>query len=195
MSNKEPIDISAFATRQLSLLDKELQAEVAESSAVTQSHSPKALSRAGLAILNLTVVSQRTGLGGKTVLELGLDGAVANDDAFSDHGLRVGDIARLGVQPKGSERKLERDAAEKLGVNCVLVKSTANAVQVALDKEDADVPSGRLWLCVTLSDMFPSYIHVLIVMFSVDSNLQMMSRIKGICYMCKKCYHPLMVIE
>lgn len=68
MSN---VDVSAFATRQLSLLDSELQAELTETELLTSTHAPTVLQRAGLAILNLNVSSQRTGLGGRTLLELG----------------------------------------------------------------------------------------------------------------------------
>ncbi|KAK3059573.1 hypothetical protein LTS18_010522, partial [Coniosporium uncinatum] len=68
--------IPTFAQTQLALLDRELQAELAETSLLASQHAPATLARAGLAILNLQISSQRTGLGGKTVLELSLDPAV-----------------------------------------------------------------------------------------------------------------------
>lgn len=108
-------DISHFATSQLSLLSSELQAELAETTLLTATHAPPVLQRAGLAILNLHVSSQRTGLGGKTLLELGLDPAVGGGE-LPEHGLRVGDIVAVAEQPKGAERKREREGAEKRGV-------------------------------------------------------------------------------
>lgn len=144
------IDVSAFATRQLSLLDGELRAELAETQLLTSTHAPTVLQRAGLAILNLTVSSQRTGFGGKTLLEIGLDPAVGGGE-LPEHGLRVGDICAVAEQPKGAERKKEREGMEKKGVQGVITRVQKEHLTVALDKEDADVPNGKLWV----------YVHVL----------------------------------
>ncbi len=141
-------DISSFASSQLSLLDRELQAELEETQLLTSTHAPTTLQRAGLAVLNLHVSSQRTGLGGKTVLELALDPAVANGSDLPDHGLRVGDICGVAEQPKGAERKKEREGMEKKGAEGVITKVHKDSISVALDKEDVDVPNGRLWLYV-----------------------------------------------
>ncbi|KAF2774113.1 P-loop containing nucleoside triphosphate hydrolase protein [Teratosphaeria nubilosa] len=142
-------DIASFATSQLSLLDKELEAEVEETQLLSSTHAPIVLQRAGLALLNLAVSSQRTGIGGKTLLELGLDPAVGGGE-LPEHGLRVGDICAVAEQPKGTERKKERDGMEKRGAEGVLTKVQREAVTVALDKEDVDVPNGKLWLYVLL---------------------------------------------
>ena len=142
------LDIPAFASTQLSLLSDELAAETASTSALLSSTSPTALSRAGLAILNLVLASQRTGLGGKTVLELEQDHAVGNAGEIGDHGIRVGDIVKVGEQPKGSERKKDKAVMEGRGVEGVVVRIGHKAVQVALGKEEEDSEGlrGRLWM-------------------------------------------------
>lgn len=142
------VDVSAFASTQLSLLSNELAAETASTSALLSSASPTALSRAGLAILNLVVTSQRTGLGGKTVLELEQDHAIGNAGEIGEHGIRVGDIVRVGEQPKGNERKKEKAGMEGRGVEGVIVRVGRKAVQVALGKEEEDIEKlgGRLWV-------------------------------------------------
>lgn len=140
-------DISAFATHQLTLLDKELKAELAETQLLTSTHAPTVLQRAGLAVLNLSVSSQRTGFGGKTLLELGLDPAIGSGE-LAEHGLRVGDICGVAEQPKGAERKKDREGMEKRGVEGVVTRVQKDTITVALDKEDADVPGGKLWLYV-----------------------------------------------
>lgn len=142
------VDVSAFASAQLSLLDDELQAELAETQLLTSTLAPAKLQRAGLAVLNLTVSSQRTGFGGKTLLELGIDPAVATDgDALPEHGLRVGDICAVSEQPKGAEKKKEREGMEQRGAEGVVTRTSKTAITIALNKEDADVPSyGKLWL-------------------------------------------------
>lgn len=141
-------DIASFAGSQLSLLDKELQAELEETQLLTSTHAPVTLQRAGLALLNLTVSSQRTGFGGRTLLELSLDPAVSSTGELPEHGLRVGDICAVAEQPKGAERKKEREGMEKRGAEGVVTRTHKSTITVALDKEDVDVPTGKLWLYV-----------------------------------------------
>jgi DNA polymerase alpha-associated DNA helicase A len=143
-------DISSFAASQLMLLDKKLEAELAETQLLTSTHAPNRLERAGLAVLNLNVSSQRTGLGGKTMLELGLDPAVGGGE-LAEHGLRVGDICAIAEQPKGAERKKDREGMEKRGVEGVVTRVQNDTITVALDKEEADIPGGKLWLHVSRS--------------------------------------------
>ncbi|RMX99611.1 hypothetical protein D0868_09450, partial [Hortaea werneckii] len=145
-------DISSFATNQLSLLNNELQAELAETQLLTSTHAPVVLQRAGLALLNLAVNSQRTGLGGKTLLELGIDPAVGGGE-LHEHGFRVGDICVVAEQPKGAEKKKERESKEKQGVEGVVTKVQKEVITVALDKEEVDIPGGKLWLVKLANDV------------------------------------------
>ena len=164
-------DISSFAASQLALLDKELEAELAETQLLTSTHAPVKLERAGLALLNLYVASQRTGFGGKTLLELSLDPAVGSGE-LPEHGLRVGDICGVAEQPKGAERKKEREGMEKRGVEGVVTRVQRDTVTVALDKEEADIPGGKLWLYVC--NAVVSTVHRLIYTTYVASNLPTM---------------------
>lgn len=68
-ASKAIIDIPSFATTQLALLETELQSEVAETASLISNSTPTALQRAGLAVTNLSLGSQRTGMGGRTVVE------------------------------------------------------------------------------------------------------------------------------
>lgn len=145
----KPLDISTFASSQLSLLSQELKAELTETAVLTSTHAPSVLARAGLAITNLSLSSQRTGFGGKTLVDLELDPAVAGSNKhLPEHGIRVGDIVGLAEQPKGAEKKKDREVIEKKGVQGVIVKVGREVVVVALDKEEVDVPAGKLWLWV-----------------------------------------------
>lgn len=146
---------AAFALTQLSLLQAEQSAEVAETTLLLSDSPPTTLARAGLAMLNLTPVSQRTGLGGKTVVELGIDPAVASVEKggadLPEHGIRTGDIVRLGEQPSGGAKKKEKAEMKGKGVEGVVTRIGERAVWVALGKgsgsdEDPDIPSGKLWL-------------------------------------------------
>ncbi|KAL8971956.1 MAG: hypothetical protein Q9183_000805 [Haloplaca sp. 2 TL-2023] len=140
-------DVSAFARSQVDLLASELAAESSQTSLLLSSHTPRTLARAGLAITNLTFSSQRTGMGGKTVLELVQDSAVGSD-VLAEHGIRVGDIVRVGQQPKGGEKKTEKHNMESNGSEGVIVRVGQKLVQVALEREgdDSNGFGGRLWV-------------------------------------------------
>lgn len=173
---------TVFATTQLSLLHAEQASEIAESTLLLSDSPPAVLARAGLAVLNLSLVSQRTGLGGRTVLELGVDPAVAtpasskrpggggggrldgagsrdggpNGDSgggLPEHGIRTGDIVRVGEQPKGGARKKEVGEMKGKAVEGVVTRVGERAVWVAVGKEgdrdeegEGEVGEGRLWL-------------------------------------------------
>ena len=140
-----PTDIPSFASTQLALLSAELQAELDETTALLSQSSPTSLQRAGVALLNLAISSQRTGLGGKTVVELELDSAVGGGD-LPEHGIRTGDIVGLQEQPSGSTKKQQKSDMQSRGTEGVVTKVGSARVVVALGKEDDDPPGGKLWL-------------------------------------------------
>ncbi|KAG9666232.1 DNA helicase, partial [Aureobasidium melanogenum] len=150
-----PIDIPSFADKQLNLLAAELNAELQETALLTATHAPSTLARAGLAVLNLSVSAQRTGLGGKSLIELSLDPAIAGTETqLPEHGLRVGDIVGVSEQPKGAEKKKERQDMEKKQIQGVVVKVLREIIVVALDKDEVDIPGGKLWLLVNSTFVF-----------------------------------------
>lgn len=176
----KPTDIPSFAASQLTLLDAELQAELAETNALLSSHTPTALARAGLAILNLNVSSIRTGLGGKTVVELGLDSAVVAKGEKPDipeHGIRVGDIVGVQDQPSGSAKKTEKKELVKKGVEGVVLRVRRENVEIVLDKEDADVPSGgKLWMSVLKETLDDTSSERLITVLESNSRMTLLIR-------------------
>jgi DNA polymerase alpha-associated DNA helicase A len=155
MTKGDPVDVPSFAAAQQSLLDLELQCEIDETGALVAGHSPAALQRAGLAVSNLVVSSQRTGLGGKTVVELSPDSAISGGgagDQLPEHGVRTGDIVLVAEQPAGSAKKREIKDLEKKGARGVVTKVQKAFVGVALDEGKEDVSfGGRVWI-VKLAD-------------------------------------------
>ncbi|KIW22334.1 uncharacterized protein PV07_12231 [Cladophialophora immunda] len=153
---------AAFFTTLLHLVNLEQDSEIAETSLLLSSTPPTTLSRAGLAILNLAVHSLKTGLGGRSVVELGLDPAVVSKDAkgeLPEHGIRTGDIVRVGETPKGTARKKEAAELKGKGVEGVVVRVGERAVWVALGKDSSgsdnveEVPDGKLWLVKLANDV------------------------------------------
>jgi hypothetical protein len=151
------MDISLFATTQLDLIRQEHAAEVSEQTSLITSLPPTALQRHGLALLNLSLSTQRTGLGGRTVLELEPDPALTTDGKFPAHGLRSGDIVRIEEQPGGAAKKKEKAELKERGVEGVVHRVSEGRLVVAVSGgkkggEDDDagvealVSSGkRLW--------------------------------------------------
>ncbi|KAI2618512.1 DNA helicase [Hypoxylon sp. NC1633] len=149
----QSVDIPAFARTQLALLDAELQSEIQETSGLISAASPASLQRAGLAVTNLVVSSQRTGLGGRTVLELSPDSATSGTGELPEHGVRTGDIVLVSEQPAGSAKKREVKDLERKGARGVVTKIKRDAIAVAVDEDREDAASfgGRVWL-VKLAD-------------------------------------------
>ena len=142
-----PTIIPAFTSNQISLLNAELAAETASTSNLLACTSTGVLSRIGLAINNLILASQRTGLGGKTVLELEQDPAIDKGGDIGEHGIRVGDIVRVGQQPKGGERKKEKAEIKDAGVEGVVIRIGGKVVQIAVGgDEEVDGLGGRIWV-------------------------------------------------
>ncbi|WQF77904.1 Putative AAA+ ATPase domain, helicase SMUBP-2/Hcs1, Helicase superfamily 1/2, ATP-binding protein [Colletotrichum destructivum] len=153
MSASEPLSVPSFATTQLTLLSAELAAEVAESSALVSHHAPTALQRAGLALPNLVVGARRTGLGGRTVLELGPDPAVSSE--LPDHGLRPGDIVLVSEQPTGNAKKKEVKELESKGARGVVTRVRNETVGVAVDEGKGEEREfgGRVWIVKVADDV------------------------------------------
>ena len=147
------ISIHAFARTQLSLLSAEQAAETSQTALLLSSSSPSALAAAGLAVTILVISSQSTGLGGKTVLELEQDSAIAGkDEGELEHGIRVGDIVRVAEQPKGAEKKQEKAKLEAGGAEGVVVRVRGRGMAVAVDEGKKGeegleaLGAGRLWV-------------------------------------------------
>jgi DNA polymerase alpha-associated DNA helicase A len=156
MAPKEAVDIPSFATTQLALLDAELQSELSETSSLISNTSPTSLQRAGIAIINLSLTSIRTGLGGRSVVELGPDSATASSDGeLPEHGIRTGDIVMVSEQPAGSAKKREVKELEAKGTRGVVTRVGKTAIWVALDGEgeDEEVGMKRLWLVKLANDV------------------------------------------
>jgi DNA polymerase alpha-associated DNA helicase A len=186
------MDIQTFTTTQLSLLATELTAETASQTALTATPSPSALQRAGHALTNLLLTSQRTGLGGKTVVVLEPDPATAS--AASDggaprlpqHGLRAGDVVSVMELGSGTVRKGE---VERRGVAGVVLRVREGSVAVALDRDEGEVSAAArlwMWVCRRVFCVFSPSVAVLLLMLlcTVVSSWRMKSRIRGTLSIC-----------
>ena len=156
MAPKRALTPHAFFTTLLHLVDLEQASEVKETSMLLSSTPPTILARAGLALLSLTIASLKTGMGGRTVIELSLDPAVVvkgTKGELPEHALRPGDIVRVGEMPKATAKKKEAAELKSKGVEAVVTRVGERSIWAALGKDsgsgDGDlesVPDGRLWM-------------------------------------------------
>lgn len=93
------------------------------------------------------------------MLELELDGAIGGGGdgdgggggggGLGEHGVGVGDVVRVGEQPRGGERKGQRAHMDGRGVEGVVVR-VGRGVQVAVGdgegKGQEEGLGGRLWV-------------------------------------------------
>jgi hypothetical protein len=170
-----PTDIQTFAASQLALLELEHSAEIEETAILSSAHAPIVLQRAGLALLNLQVVGQRTGFAGRTQIDLALDTSIASGD-LPEHGLSSGDLCAVAEQPKGGEKKRDREVIESRKVTGVVQRVRREDISVALDKDDTEVPSGgKLWLYVQPTQSASENVHLLNIVVGTGRLIQFFS--------------------
>ena len=79
------------------------------------------------------------------MLELEPDRAIGGDIHEKD--IRVGDIVRVGPQPKGNERKKDKAEMEGKGSEGVMIR-VGKTLHVAIEREDDELEGlgGRIWV-------------------------------------------------
>ena len=87
---------------------KEQEEDVAQTTEYINAYSPKKLALMGLAVINLNITNMRTGIGGKTILEMQLDNAVSNGD-LSSVSMKTGDIVRIAKMTKAERKKAKKE--------------------------------------------------------------------------------------
>lgn len=101
-----------------------------------KAYSAKKLAVHGLAVTNLVMTNMRTALGGKTLIELGLDPAFSKlDDEIQPGSLRVGDIVKLD---RMSSPNLSKDADESSALEGVIVRLAGRAIIVSVEEDASD---------------------------------------------------------
>lgn len=146
------IDLEDFAKGQIAFISAERDLEAADAQAASVNFSRKELERRGLAVTNLEISGSRSGFGGKTLVELehaaATQGSGKDVRSYFTGIIRAGDIVRIEEQPAGSTKKAALTEARRNGAEGVVSKVSDDKLTVALNHEDAEVPStnGRVWI-------------------------------------------------
>ncbi|KAF8972864.1 hypothetical protein BGZ46_010001 [Entomortierella lignicola] len=125
------MDPEAFLAHQEKLVQAERDFEVLEIQRIFEACTPSQLAKKGLAILGLTVVSMKTGAGGKSLVDLELSNATSTSPALPAHRMRVGDIVALEEHGTGSKGKPMK-ATWKPKLDGVIFRITETTIVVAI---------------------------------------------------------------
>lgn len=120
---------------------EEQQEDVEQTTTYINTFTPKKLAQLGLGIINLQIANIRTGLGGKTILELQLDPGFSATDEINTSTLRTGDIVRLSrMSSSKPDKKLKKDGEESTsdGIDAVVLKVTTQAISISVDEANDD---------------------------------------------------------
>ncbi|KAG2732580.1 hypothetical protein G9P44_004997 [Scheffersomyces stipitis] len=121
----------------------EQKSDVLLTNSYLTSYPPKQLARLGLAVVNLIVNNVRTGLGGKTIIELGVDPALKKDssDEIQVGTLRVGDIVKMDKMSNASsaetvstKKALANSSKKKENVKTDLTDESLDAVVIKMNQ-------------------------------------------------------------
>lgn len=143
--------VSAF----LKSLENERKTDVDEMNSLLSSLSAKSLAAKGLAVMNLVLGSMRTGLGGKTILELELDSSISGPEKQKIDGkeIRTGDIVKIENQQSSTSKKVKesnlspRDRTNQ--IEAVVLKVAEKSISIAVEEKYDSIDlnmTGRLWI-------------------------------------------------
>ncbi|KAG2173383.1 hypothetical protein INT44_008735 [Umbelopsis vinacea] len=126
--------MNAFIDSQLDLVANERKLEVEETTRLLSACSPAQLQKRGVALVGLRIASMRTGLGGKSLLDLELAQHLTDSPRLPSHKIRTGDI--VGLQ----EYKKDKPTSQTQ-LSGVVSRVTDTTVTVALQgREDDELP-------------------------------------------------------
>lgn len=131
----------ALANKFKDAIAEEQQADTQLTESLLKLYSPKKLAQLGLAVINLNVLTLRTGFGGKNLIELELDPALkTNDTELNPGSLKIGDIVKLDRMVSGEDvtSKLKDLKVEDTGIEGVIMRIKTNSITMSVEDKSND---------------------------------------------------------
>ncbi|ODV73193.1 ATP-dependent 5'-3' DNA helicase HCS1 [Cyberlindnera jadinii NRRL Y-1542] len=133
----------------LECISKEKSSDVEQTRLLIESLPEKKLALKGLAVINLTVDSIRTGLGGRTILELKNDMSTHDDGTIANGDIRTGDIVKVDVMGKAKKTK-DESAKSDVSVDGVVTRVSQQSIVITVNEEYDDkvvnIVNDRIWI-------------------------------------------------
>ncbi|SAL98729.1 hypothetical protein [Absidia glauca] len=127
--------MEAFIDHQVQLVQEEKRIDVEDTQKLLSSYSPIQLQKRGMALLGLRVTAMRTGLGGKSLIDLELGQSNRQIPTFPTHKITTGDIIGL------DEYKKDKPSKKAAPWSGVVLRVTDTRITVALSQDmDEDLP-------------------------------------------------------
>lgn len=118
----------------LKAVELEKTAEVEAVDLLLSCITPKKLASQGLALINLHISAIRTGLGGRTLLELSNDMGYNDEPEIDPGAIRVGDIVKIEASKKANPESIEA-VVTKIGLKLIVVALEEQEEQKMLNLE------------------------------------------------------------
>lgn len=123
--------VASFTDKFRNAINLEQSMDMNSTTEYLNAYSSKKLARLGLAVVNLVIDNIRTGLGGKTVIELIVDPALGSDKEVEAGTIRVGDIVKL-------DRMGDNNEASTDDLTGVIIKLNSKSISVSIEEDVND---------------------------------------------------------
>jgi DNA polymerase alpha-associated DNA helicase A len=134
----------------LKCIDLERAADVEQTTLLLKTLPQKKLAIKGLAIINLITENVRTGLGGRTILELRNDLSFHESDSLVSGDIRTGDIVKIDKMSSSSKTKGKNDEDQKSACEGVVTRVSQQSIVITVNEEHderiLDIMNERLWI-------------------------------------------------
>lgn len=141
MSNKK------LAEKFLKCIELERGADIDQTSELLNTLPPKKLAAKGLAIINLVSENIKTGLGGRTILELKNDLGGHESELIVAGDIRTGDIVRIDKTASSTKKKVKD---EDTGCEGVVTRLSQTSIVITIDdnyeEKILNIVNDKLWI-------------------------------------------------
>lgn len=143
MSNKK------LAEKFLKCISLERGADIDQTSLLLNTLSPKKLASKGLAIVNLASENLKTGLGGRTILELKNDLGGHESEFIVAGDIRTGDIVKIDKVPSSTKKKSKTGDSDS-GCEGVITRISQTSIVITIDENFEEkilnIVNDKLWI-------------------------------------------------
>ncbi|KAF1804809.1 P-loop containing nucleoside triphosphate hydrolase protein [Mucor lusitanicus] len=130
-----------FIAHQIQLVETERKIDVEDTQKLLSAYAPIQLQRRGVALVGLKVTGMRTGLGGKSLIDLELANPSVLPPIFPAHKITTGDIVGL------DEYKKDKPSQQVGKWSGVVLRVTDARITVALQEMEEELPTGMQERC------------------------------------------------
>ncbi|CAO3635804.1 unnamed protein product [Cunninghamella blakesleeana] len=123
-----------FINHQITLVQEEKRIDVEDTQKLLSTFTPSQLQKRGVALLGLRVTGMRTGLGGKSLVDLELGYSNKESAIFPAHKITTGDI--VGLEEYKKDKKEKSSKSKENQWSGVVLRVTDTKITITLSQDD-----------------------------------------------------------